>query len=132
MNSKRHISREKPLSILVVDDEAPVREVVAWMLEEAGCSVHEAAGGREALRFLAEFGPVDLVISDVNMPGMDGLELSACARHRWPNLPVLLISGRPAPCSIHPFIPKPFRWETLVNAITNLAGGDWRVQSVAD
>lgn len=120
------------MSVLVVDDEAAVREVVAWMLEDAGCDVHEAAGGREALSFLSDFGPVDLVISDINMPEMDGLELSACARRRWPDQPVLLISGRPQPCGVHPFIPKPFRWETLVNAITNLAGGGWRAQSLAD
>ncbi|GAC1342056.1 MAG: hypothetical protein NVSMB18_15380 [Acetobacteraceae bacterium] len=117
---------EKPLSILVVDDEETVREVVAWMLQEAGYDVHEAADGHAALDFLSGDSSVDLVISDINMPGLDGIELSALSRQRWPDLPFLLISGRPPPAGASPFIPKPFRWDTLASAITLLAGPCWR------
>ena len=112
---------ERPLSILVVDDEDPVREVVAWMLQEAGHHVHEAADGEQALHFLDRHGPVDLVLSDINMPGIDGMELCLKVRQLWPHMPVLLISGRPPPNGARPFIPKPFRWDTLARAISAIS-----------
>jgi CheY-like chemotaxis protein len=117
------VEPEKPLSILVVDDEDPVREVVAWMLQEAGHVVHEAADGEQALHFLQRHGPVDLILSDINMPGMDGMELCLKVRQQWPDMPVLLISGRPPPDGARPFIPKPFRWDTLARAIAAIAAG---------
>lgn len=114
-------STPPPLTILVVDDEDPVREMLTWMLQEAGYEVHQAIDGQQALSFLHEHGPVDLVVSDVNMPRIDGLELCGRVRERWPGLPVLLISGRPPPNGARPFIPKPFRWDTLACAIHSLA-----------
>jgi CheY-like chemotaxis protein len=108
---------DRPLSILVVDDEEPVREVVSWMLEDAGHDVHEASDAEQALHFLHRNGPVDLVLSDINMPGMDGMELCRQVRQEWPGVAVLLISGRPPPNGARPFIPKPFRWDTLARAI---------------
>lgn len=112
---------QPPLSILVVDDEDPVREMLTWMLQEAGHEVHQAVDGQQALSFLHAHGPVDLVLSDVNMPRIDGLELCVRVRERWPDLPVLLISGRPPPNGARPFIPKPFRWDTLARAIQSLS-----------
>lgn len=114
---------EKPLSILVVDDEDPVREVVAWMLQDAGHDVHEASDGEQALHFLHRHGPVDLVLSDINMPGIDGMELCMKVRQEWPDMSILLISGRPPPNGARPFIPKPFRWDTLARAIAAIAAG---------
>lgn len=112
------------LSILVVDDEDPVRQTLAWMLQDAGHEVHEAGSGEQALRFLHEHGPVDMVLSDINMPGIDGMELCLRVHREWPGLPVLLISGRPPPNGARPFIPKPFRWDTLARAIQSVAGCD--------
>ncbi len=132
MNSSTQAEPEKSFSILVVDDEEPIRDVVSWMLEDAGHDVHSAAGGMEALQFLDDNGPVDLLISDINMPGIDGLELVARARRRWPGLPVLLVSGRPPPGGARQFIPKPFRWDTLAQAIAVLAGSDWQEQPGTD
>ncbi len=120
-----------PLSILVVDDEEAVRELLTWMLQDAGHSVHEACDGRQALDFLEEHGRVDLILSDVNMPCMDGMELSRNVRAVWPGLPVLLISGRPPPNGARPFIPKPFRWDTLARAITSLAGREGQIAQCA-
>ncbi|HYZ63029.1 MAG TPA: response regulator [Acetobacteraceae bacterium] len=105
-----------------MDDEDPVREVVAWMLQEAGHDVHEAADGQQALHFLTAHGPVDLVLSDINMPGIDGMELCVRVRQLWPEVPVLLVSGRPPPNGARPFISKPFRWDTLARAISKIAG----------
>ena len=65
---------------------------------------------------------MDLVLSDINMPGIDGMELCMRVHERWPDMPVLLISGRPPPNGARPFIPKPFRWDTLACAIQSLAG----------
>jgi len=111
------------LSILVVDDEDAVRELLTWMLQDAGHLVYEAIDGQEALAFLRDHGRVDLVLSDVNMPRMDGLALSREMRTAWPAVPLLLISGRPPPSEPRPFLPKPFRWDTLSRAISSLAGG---------
>ncbi len=111
-----------PLSILVVDDEQPIRELLRWMLGDAGHVVHEAAEAFEALAFLRSKAPVDIILSDINMPGMDGLELSRRIEAEWPQLPVLLISGRPPPAGVRSFIAKPFRWDVLAKAIATLAG----------
>lgn len=111
-----------PLSILVVDDEQPIRELLGWMLGDAGHVVYEAANGVEALSFLRGEHRVDIVLSDINMPGMDGMELCSLVTAEWPNLPVLLISGRPPPKGVRAFIAKPFRWDALANAIATLAG----------
>lgn len=123
MTDSNEEKAEKPLSILVVDDEDPVREVVAWMLQDAGHDVHEASDGEQALHFLDRHGPVDLVLSDINMPGIDGMELCMKVREQWPEMPILLISGRPPPNGARPFIPKPFRWDTLSRAIAAISLG---------
>ena len=108
------------LSILVVDDEEPVRDLLGWMLEEAGHTVHAEPGGPEALAFLRARKPVDVVLSDVNMPGMDGVVLSRRIEAEFPHLPVLLISGRPSPAGVPAFLPKPFSSDTLAQAIMNV------------
>lgn len=112
--------------ILLVEDEAATGRLVRVMLERAGYSVEVADGGQEALDLLA--GPVatfDLLISDVVMPGIDGVELARRAREQWPALPVLLTSGypveflaehgsAPAGCDL---IQKPFSAQALVRRV---------------
>lgn len=90
---------------------------MGWLLTDAGHAVHEAADGVDALAYLVSAGPVDLLITDINMPRMDGLVLAREAKARWPELPVLLVSGRPQPPGTEPFMAKPFRWETLIAAV---------------
>ncbi len=114
------IPTEASLSILVVDDDALVREVTAWMLADAGHRVHEANDGIAALDFLVNEGPVDLLITDINMPRMDGLELVQQIKARWPALPVLLVSGRPQPPGTQAFMAKPFGWDALVKAVSRV------------
>ena len=108
------------LSVLVVDDDVLVREVTAWMLADAGHTVHEAADGVAAFEFLMREGPVDLIIADINMPGMDGLALTDQVKARWPELPVLLVSGRPQPPGTQEYMSKPFAWGTLNQAVSRL------------
>lgn len=109
------------LSVLVVDDEEPIREMLGWMLSDAGHVVHVASDGHEALAFMRKQQPVDIVLSDINMPGMDGLALCRLIETEFPNLPVLLISGRPRPNGVKAFIAKPFRADVLARKIEQLA-----------
>ena len=78
--------------ILLVEDDEFVAEVAEAILEELGYQCARAVDGRAALEAL-EIGEFDLVVSDVVMPRMDGIQLYAEARQRWPNLPFVLTSG---------------------------------------
>ncbi|HEX6049308.1 MAG TPA: response regulator, partial [Gemmatimonadaceae bacterium] len=79
-------------SLLVVDDDAVVREALVEALVEAGYDVRAANDGARAVALLAE-RPPDMVLSDVRMPGMDGLALLALLRERAPDIPVLLMTA---------------------------------------
>ena len=86
---------EKPprgLSVLLVEDNDHVREFACHLLDELGYRVVTAASGEEALHRL-ETVSVDILFSDVVMPGLSGVELARLARKRDPGLPVLLASG---------------------------------------
>lgn len=78
--------------ILVVDDESMIIELLARLLSEKGYEVSTAADGREALEFLRGH-TCDLVISDVRMPHLDGLQLLKAVKDMNPRLPVVMISG---------------------------------------
>jgi CheY-like chemotaxis protein len=82
-----------PLKILVVDDEPTVLEALADTLVEDGHTVLRAGSGRDTLALLDGGERVDVVITDLGMPGMTGWELARALRTRWPDLPVGLISG---------------------------------------
>jgi DNA-binding NtrC family response regulator len=79
-------------TILVVDDEPKLREVLAATLQELGYQTRMAASGAAALEQI-ENDPVDLVLSDLRMPGMSGQELLAELRRRTPNVPVVLMTA---------------------------------------
>jgi two-component system KDP operon response regulator KdpE len=82
----------KAASILIVDDEPEIRRAVTGGLRAQGYEVRAASGGEEALR-LATLAAPDLVILDLMMPGMDGLEV--CRRLRaWSDVPILVLSAR--------------------------------------
>ncbi len=78
--------------ILIVDDEPDMRWVLGQLFRDGGYEVTEAANGHEALAMLDK-APADLVISDVRMPGMDGVELLRQLSERDPDLPVILLSA---------------------------------------
>ncbi len=84
--------RLKGLRILVVDDDLGICRTLAEILELEGCNVETASDGEEALRRL-ESGPIDLVLSDVVMPNMDGYELLQAVREKHRGLPVLLMTA---------------------------------------
>ena len=110
-------------SLLVVDDEAPIRELLVFVLRRAGYGVATAANGREALARVGGTHP-DLVITDVSMPGMDGLELLRRMRSApsTAGIPVLLLTARGAPEDVleglragaDDYLTKPFRVPDLL------------------
>ena len=79
--------------LLLVDDERLVRDVLAEQLEDEGFSILTAANGTEALALLDAGEAVDVLVSDLSMPGMDGLALIHAAHHRRPCLPAVLLTG---------------------------------------
>jgi CheY-like chemotaxis protein len=80
-------------AVLVVDDDEFVREVMAASLEDAGYAVVEADSGAQALTVLRSDTRVDVLLSDLTMPGMDGLQLIRAAQEIRPGLPAILLTG---------------------------------------
>jgi PAS domain S-box-containing protein len=78
--------------LLLIDDAAPLRQTFAAILQNAGFLVVEAAGGHDGLRQLQE-APVDLVLTDLEMPGMSGWDVAREVRRLHPDLPVVLVTG---------------------------------------
>jgi CheY-like chemotaxis protein len=104
--------------ILLVDDDDEVRETSADMLGELGYAVIQASNGIDALAILDEIPELKVMVTDIRMPGMSGLELSDLARLRRQNLKVILMSGYFSPQIIQRrFLQKPFRTHELDQAI---------------
>ena len=110
------------LLILVVDDEPLVLDVTVSMLEDLGCEVIAAASGKDALRKLSMDGRIEVLITDINMPGMDGFELAERARWMREGLKVILLSGRENNGSGFPLIRKPFLTQDLKRTIARHTG----------
>jgi EAL domain-containing protein (putative c-di-GMP-specific phosphodiesterase class I)/CheY-like chemotaxis protein len=81
--------------ILVVEDEAPLRRAFARLLQAEGYAVTEAGDGRQAMAAL-ETGAFEVIVTDISMPGMDGIQLLRAVRGRDLDVPVLLVSGNPS------------------------------------
>lgn len=113
-------------TILVVDDEETVRDVTRHILESGGYRVLEAANGDDALRLCRSHrGPIDLVLTDVVMPGMRGQEFILQLGFSHPTVPILYMSGYPREEIPHrdertPFIGKPFSAGDLHAAIADI------------
>lgn len=90
----RRRSEERPITILVVDDEAPIREFLADALEGRGRRILQARNGQEAVHWATSV-PVDLVLLDLLMPEMDGVECFRRIHAARPDLPVVIITGYP-------------------------------------
>ena len=121
--------REPGQLVLVVDDEQGLRDLICRTLRAEGFRTLEAAHGAAALELMeiAE-DPVDLVVTDMVMPGMDGRELGRRVEHRWPHIPILYISAyevndifrRGSPRNSAPFLQKPFPLEGLITTVRGL------------
>lgn len=121
--------RSTAACILVVDDEPGGCRLACQALEREGFTTIEAADGAEALLILEHAAPaIALVLSDIRMPKVDGIQLERTCRERWPGLPVLLMSGevtrdwvvRLVREDAHEVIRKPFHPGTLVQTIRSI------------
>jgi PAS domain S-box-containing protein len=111
--------------ILIVDDDPQVRHVTASFLTGFGHSTTEAADGEAALRSLRH-DRFDMVVADLAMPGMSGIELAAEIRGRLPGLPVLILTGHAEAMQIPedlPVLSKPFRSADLAARVATLLDG---------
>ena len=113
-------------SVLVVEDEGMVRELIVETLRDAGCAVTEVANADEAVRALKAEAAPDVLITDVKLPGtMNGVELAACVRRSLPRMKVIVTSGHASAenaCHVaDAFFAKPFELKQLVGQVRILA-----------
>jgi DNA-binding NtrC family response regulator len=112
-------------SVLIVDDEPSVRQTLSEWMRKKNFRVFEAEGGRQAMEMIQRDDP-DIVISDVLMPGMDGIQLLKAAKAVKADIPFLMISGYPSRSTVvdimkygaSDYLPKPFTPEELVNRVS--------------
>ena len=111
---------------LVVDDEASVRQFITTVLRSDGFQTLEAENGVQALELLRKLdGAVDLLVSDIQMPNMDGITLACSVRAQFPAIPLILVSGyadaerNSLSSGVH-FVQKPFVKATLLDAVKNV------------
>ena len=122
--------------ILIVDDEPSLRKVLRAHLGRAGYEVETAEDGHAAVQAL-DNAPFDLVVSDLRMPGMDGMELLGWCRSRYPGLPVVLITAHGTVDSAveaiklgaYDYITKPFDQEELRTIIRRALATEERARS---
>ncbi|MGZ3693035.1 MAG: response regulator [Bdellovibrionota bacterium] len=118
------------MNILVVDDSATMRMIVIKSLRQAGfesATVIEASGAKEALQKLAA-GGIDLVLSDVNMPEITGIEMVKVVKAKMPKLPIVMVTTESSPelkqqmlaAGANGIITKPFPPEELKKVLTPL------------
>jgi CheY-like chemotaxis protein len=94
-------------TVLLVEDEVLISRLVADRLSGRGFAVHAIATGDEALQYIGDGGEVDVLFTDVNLPGaIDGAELAQRARQLRPDLPIVYASGRYGSCDIGPLVPR--------------------------
>jgi len=108
--------------VLVVDDDALVVDVTAAMLDDLGCEVVTALCGDEALERLKQDQSIEILITDINMPDMDGYELVERARAIRSGLKVIMLSGREPDGHGFPFIRKPFVEQDLETTMRHTTG----------
>ncbi|MFY9896362.1 MAG: response regulator [Xanthobacteraceae bacterium] len=106
---------------MVVDDNLLVLEVIASMLEELGCETLRARSGTEALGTIAN-GQIDVLIADIDMPGLDGSTLATRARSFRPELPIILITGGVSISPGFPLLRKPFALPDLERIMAETTG----------
>jgi CheY-like chemotaxis protein len=119
----------EPIQVLLVEDDDDNRELMAEVLESAGYRVTTAASGAEGLRVLGAGERVDVVVTDVGMPGMGGLELARAAKGIAPAVPVVVVTGwaerddisRARGREVDAVLVKPVDPDALIGAVKEVA-----------
>jgi CheY-like chemotaxis protein len=121
-------------TVLVVEDEAIIRMSVVASLEDAGFAVLEAQNSAEALEQLAQHAEIDILLTDVRMPGpMNGLALVAQAHRDYPAIPAIVMSGNTSAeearhAGASGFVAKPYALRVIVQMVCEAA---WRLADIA-
>jgi CheY-like chemotaxis protein len=96
-----------PISVLVVEDEVLISNLVADVLSASGFVVHEVTTADEALRYIDSDADIDVLFTDINLPGsMNGAELAERARALRPEMPIVYASGRFKLSEVSPLVPR--------------------------
>jgi len=109
--------------VLIVEDEVLTSEHLEFVLQQAGYEAITTASAGEAIAVLEHRDDIRFVITDINLPGsMDGLELAAEVRERWPLMNIIIATGYAAPASdAMPsgsfFVPKPYNAQKMIAAV---------------
>lgn len=114
-------------SVLVVEDEILISNLIAKVQDESGFAVRAVADGEQALRYLESGADVDILFTDINLLGpMDGSMLARAARAQRPELPIVYCSGRYSPSALAPpvprsiFVTKPYSPDALCRLLERL------------
>jgi CheY-like chemotaxis protein len=126
-NFKGRTMQTRRTSVLVVEDEILISELITEALNEHGFQVHAVTAAEDALRYLESGAEVDVLFTDINLLGrMDGSELAQQARAKRPELPIVYCSGRYSPSALAPpvsrsmFIKKPYSPEDLCRLLERM------------
>ena len=121
-------ANSKAVHVLVVEDEAFLREVVAESLQEAGYEVEHVCNGDAGLAVLQSDAPVDVLVSDIRLPGISGYELAAAGKSLRPQMKMILMTGY-APSlppelepAVYRVLQKPFRIDSLPGVVAAALG----------
>ena len=123
-----HDPHSRPTVILVVEDDPMVRAVAVDTLEDGGFEVIEAPTGDHALRVLQERTDIDVLLTDVEMPGStDGFQLARTAREMYPRLVIIVVYGgvRSVFSGMAPdarFVPQPYTLRRIIGMIQEMTG----------
>src|SRR5215211_2365116 len=111
------------VAVLVVEDVPQVRATAVRIMQALGCTVFDAYNGHHALKLLQAHPEIEVLFTDVRMPGMSGTELAEAAQRLRPDLRIVLTSGYVGPKDVPahiPFIPKPWRAQDIAEVVTKV------------
>jgi two-component system response regulator (stage 0 sporulation protein F) len=123
----KNLASESRFSILVVDDELDAAKVLGKILKKRGYRIQLAANGLEALKKLQR-NHFELVITDILMPKLDGIQLVKQIREQWPTLPVIVMTAvddeqiysQMLAMGAHAYLLKPFEFRQLLDAVAEV------------